>query len=395
MTAIREFTIKNLAGRHGTLNIVLDERTNLIWGLNGTGKTTLLKILSSALKNSTEGLETLPFDEAEVKFYSHNEEVEITRTFIRGKTLEAPSSVTIDDGLESALGYSEHLGSEVANDIPHRWWTTTEDRNLAGNEFILKGFEHSYLSISRLLDSAPNPRLLDGGSHDERFEELVRKVWSQYSRRSLAEIRDIQQRGLAEVLSILFGGSAPSDDLHTDQDSETSTRDAFKVVSQFLASQRLNLPLGLADFSSKYNTSPESKKVVSRIRAIMGRVDEVMEPQRELESVIEEMYIGDKHLVLPRRPGLRERIGVEIDNESIPVSSLSSGEKQLLHILIATLAVEFSTIMIDEPELSLHPDWQQGLVESMRRVNPSAQFILATHSPELMLGVDDDCVFEL
>ena len=51
--------------------------------------------------------------------------------------------------------------------------------------------------------------------------------------------------------------------------------------------------------------------------------------------------------------------------------------------------------MIDEPELSLHPDWQKGLVGSMRRVNPEAQFLLATHSPELMIDVDDDCVFEL
>ena len=54
-----------------------------------------------------------------------------------------------------------------------------------------------------------------------------------------------------------------------------------------------------------------------------------------------------------------------------------------------------STILIDEPELSMHIDWQHDLIESLSRLNGQAQFILATHSPEIMAELDDSKIFRL
>jgi len=85
----------------------------------------------------------------------------------------------------------------------------------------------------------------------------------------------------------------------------------------------------------------------------------------------------------------------QIDGTNIPLQSLSSGEKQLLRLMLETLAAGSSTVMIDEPELSMHVDWQQVLVAAMRRVNPECQMLLATHSPEVMAEVADENVFEL
>ena len=141
----------------------------------------------------------------------------------------------------------------------------------------------------------------------------------------------------------------------------------------------------------KYSKSESNRHVVNLIRDVMARVDTILTPQKELQSVINELYIGNKHLSIEAD----RRLGIEVNDESIPLWALSSGEKQLLHILLETLAVENSTILIDEPEISLHPDWQFGLVKSMRRVNSEAQIILASHSPEIMVDVDDECVFEL
>ena len=42
-----------------------------------------------------------------------------------------------------------------------------------------------------------------------------------------------------------------------------------------------------------------------------------------------------------------------------------------------------SLITLDEPELSLHIGWQQKLLDAMYRLNPNAQLIVATHSPEI------------
>jgi predicted ATP-dependent endonuclease of OLD family len=38
-------------------------------------------------------------------------------------------------------------------------------------------------------------------------------------------------------------------------------------------------------------------------------------------------------------------------------------------------------IFIDEPELSLHPDWQRLLMPTLLEIAPTNQFFIATHSP--------------
>ena len=68
------------------------------------------------------------------------------------------------------------------------------------------------------------------------------------------------------------------------------------------------------------------------------------------------------------------------------LSNLSSGEKQLLIILGESLLQENSNhiYIADEPELSLHVEWQEKLVSSLKNVNPNSQIIFATHSPDIV-----------
>lgn len=70
----------------------------------------------------------------------------------------------------------------------------------------------------------------------------------------------------------------------------------------------------------------------------------------------------------------------------IPLSQLSSGEKQLIIILTETLLQKSKeTLFIaDEPELSLHIEWQRKVISSITKLNPNAQIIIATHSPEIV-----------
>jgi ABC-type cobalamin/Fe3+-siderophores transport system ATPase subunit len=54
MARIMDFTIEGLAGRDDPFSVTLNPDVNVFFGLNGCGKTTLLKILYSALSNETE-----------------------------------------------------------------------------------------------------------------------------------------------------------------------------------------------------------------------------------------------------------------------------------------------------------------------------------------------------
>ena len=74
------------------------------------------------------------------------------------------------------------------------------------------------------------------------------------------------------------------------------------------------------------------------------------------------------------------------DKEPLEITKLSSGEKQLLIILTEALLQNARpyVYIADEPELSLHVNWQETLVTSIRAINPKAQIFFATHSPEIV-----------
>jgi len=68
-------------------------------------------------------------------------------------------------------------------------------------------------------------------------------------------------------------------------------------------------------------------------------------------------------------------------------TELSSGERQLLLIFATVLAQDNrpAILLMDEPEISLHFDWQTGLIRHIRQLNPRVQLILSTHSPAVIL----------
>lgn len=79
------------------------------------------------------------------------------------------------------------------------------------------------------------------------------------------------------------------------------------------------------------------------------------------------------------------------------INELSSGEKQLFlrTLAIKMLEPENSIIMIDEPELSLHPKWQQKIVDVYRKIGKNNQIILATHSPHILGSVEKENIILL
>jgi len=74
------------------------------------------------------------------------------------------------------------------------------------------------------------------------------------------------------------------------------------------------------------------------------------------------------------------------EKESVTPYQLSSGEKQLLIILLNVLLLENkpTIVLMDEPEISLHVEWQMVLIETLLDINPNLQLIITTHSPSLV-----------
>ena len=76
---------------------------------------------------------------------------------------------------------------------------------------------------------------------------------------------------------------------------------------------------------------------------------------------------------------------------------LSSGEKQLLVILLTVLVEDNQpyVLFMDEPEVSLHIEWQKRLIDLCLELNPNVQIILTTHSPAVVMNGWVDSVTEV
>ena len=83
--------------------------------------------------------------------------------------------------------------------------------------------------------------------------------------------------------------------------------------------------------------------------------------------------------------------------EEFNINDLSSGEKQLFlrTLSIKMLEPKNSIILIDEPELSLHPKWQQRIIEVYKKIGENNQIIIATHSPHILGSVSSENIFIL
>ena len=110
--------------------------------------------------------------------------------------------------------------------------------------------------------------------------------------------------------------------------------------------------------------------------------ERIFEPRTTFIRTINDLLI-DKYITVNER---NEFVAVSKSKKIFTLKQLSSGEKQLLIILGESLLQEKAPwiYIADEPELSLHVSWQSQLIDSLRKVNPNAQIIFATHSPDIV-----------
>lgn len=86
---------------------------------------------------------------------------------------------------------------------------------------------------------------------------------------------------------------------------------------------------------------------------------------------------------------IRDSDELTFDLNGIELSpyQLSSGEKQFIIILtlVLTQNKEPYLLIMDEPENSLHFEWQKKLLNNILRLNPNVQIITSTHSPAMIM----------
>jgi predicted ATPase len=182
-------------------------------------------------------------------------------------------------------------------------------------------------------------------------------------------------------------------ELHVTEESKETLISSF--MNRAEAVRRTMKPRGRV-----VSLSEEDIVVFTDLRRIADVVDRWNKLQEQLATVFSQR---DKWLMIANDLFQRKKMELTESNElkfvsrtgkTLTPQMLSSGEKQLLILLSETLLQrEQPAIFIaDEPELSLHVLWQEKLVGSLRALNPSAQIIAATHSPDIVGPLSDHAI---
>lgn len=88
---------------------------------------------------------------------------------------------------------------------------------------------------------------------------------------------------------------------------------------------------------------------------------------------------------------------MHLDNgQEIPWIYFSRGEKTLLALLlIVHLYSDSAIFLFDEPDLSLHMEWQRMLIPALTKLAPKSQFVISTHSPFMVMNTDCEQVVNM
>ena len=119
----------------------------------------------------------------------------------------------------------------------------------------------------------------------------------------------------------------------------------------------------------------------------------ISEPKRKFQGMIDSLFSDTgKQLIRSQNDIAFSQLG-----ERLTPYQLSSGEKQILDILLTVLIEDNKpyVLFMDEPEISLHIDWQQRLIDLILELNPNVQIILTTHSPAVIMNGWTDKVTEV
>ncbi|MBC7544478.1 MAG: AAA family ATPase, partial [Candidatus Sericytochromatia bacterium] len=171
MPRIISVDVEGLAGRSKRLAFSLNPDINIIFGVNGTGKTSLLRILHSALVNDTSLIENTPFSTAKIEILGDNGE--IYQFFID------KNAVVEEDWLNSTLNPSiirKKNRYSLSNSYRPQWKVTPElnGKEEWGNVFlptyrITQGIE---TKLSAALSSAQSSAQEEAAINSE-FERIL------------------------------------------------------------------------------------------------------------------------------------------------------------------------------------------------------------------------------
>jgi ABC-type branched-subunit amino acid transport system ATPase component len=391
----------------------------LLTGVNGTGKSTILRTIDAISRGNWPALLEIPFKSLILGFDDdrelivNREESQVSIALTGEKTWEAPSPL-----LFSRFGFissqTEWVEAYEQLAMLDRQGRLTPAERVLRNELAHRGlpsrdsdptptwlgelsfnFPVLFITDQRLIVDSPrrneresSQRISTRVAADEAARQIAHEISvakSAYANRSQVLDRDLPQRvvkalgqspriGEQVLRQRLDELTRQSRDLESVGLSPTESVGEFEDLDLAAAHVRSFMKVYIADAQTKLS------------------VLEALRVKLQLFTQFLKQHYGRKYVQIDPDRGFIIRFEGKEASELQP-SRLSSGEQQILVLAHEILfkATPGTLVLIDEPELSLHVLWQASFVDDlavMGQVN-NLSFLLATHSPTLIGGRDD------
>ena len=408
-------------------DLELNSRVTLLHGPNGVGKTTILKMVNALLTERFGYFRTIPFsrlllgfeDGAELEVNKESAEddpdVGTVRLMANGKPETSPIGFTTS-GADAIAAQIEYLAPAGDN----AWVDLRDGERLTDAEVMVR------FGRRRLGYPSPADRDVQWlheflGAAESYFIEAQRLVRSQYftgwPRRQEAPIsrvvecsRDIKRR---------------IDDTMADYGRQAQSLDQ-SFPQRLLQRDASNANLPVEEIRERMSSLDRKTDALKEIGILdetpMHRfqvVDDIDMPQAGVMT----LYVQDTEEKLQVLEDLAKRVRllleslngkfrhkkVRVDREAglavagdgsdaLPLDSLSSGEQHelILHYDLLFRVPSNTVVLLDEPELSLHIEWQSKFLDDLMEIVKLSRFdaLVATHSPYIV-GERDELMVEL
>ena len=413
MYKISNITIDNFWENYH-VDMKFDEEVNILIGKNGSGKTTFMNLLHAVLTIDIDKLAEITFSNVIIKLNNKN----------RRKTVK----ITKIEDFHSAPIVKYQISNRNSIELPIitsdslRMYPPSLRRKMKDSYDQLKNEFQEFVSVSSLSVYRNNYEYdFDHREYrdkrdryffspvDERLNNLLEKL-TRYQLRLSSQAREISAQLQKDVLLSLLDKDQKQSwsidfinkfDSNKQKENLSSAYSRLGLVSKEVETKITNHINSMEKLKEQINNKMvDIEKIDFYALHVQNRIERIIElsllAEKNIKEIFEQLnlYLSELQRFMDKNFIFSKSGDLEIDGKGYPIDKLSSGEKQLLILLTEALLQnkESFIFLADEPELSLHIEWQREILPAVRRINPNAQVIVATHSPEIAGKYNDNII---
>ncbi|WP_031440210.1 AAA family ATPase [Sphingomonas sp. FUKUSWIS1] len=354
---IKTFEVVDLLDRPGTIRASFHSDLNILTGKNGAGKTSLLKLLWYVMSgNIIHALNEVPFS----KFNLVTDSYECTVYRLSYNTCR------VEFTTNNKTWVFEDGQSDDDEDF-----TNAED--LANPRLIKRGSSVFFPTFRRIEGGFTLTPNRNRRNHTGLFSFGPSRVKSDIEDALTALSKKltngthtfVSSISTADIVGLLLTRFADLSGLYNDIQQKTS-EEIISTIKEFKSDKE--------DVQEIDTANIVIDDIRQKIESMESDREDIMAPMEAVRSLVERLF---KHTGI----NIGTRLSFGDAANSVTSDALSAGEKQMLSFICYNAFNQNSVLIIDEPELSLHVDWQRQLFPMLLAQQSSNQFIIATHSP--------------